>query len=65
MCNNAPMKGYITTKEAAERLGVSKRRVLALIEAGALPADLFGKFYVIKAADLKLVENRKPGRPRK
>jgi excisionase family DNA binding protein len=59
------MKGYITSKEAAERLGVSKRRVLALITAGALPAKMFGTFYVIKESDLKLVENRKPGRPSK
>jgi hypothetical protein len=40
---------------------VSKRRVIALIESGKLPAKRFGNAYVIKEADLKLVEGRKPG----
>lgn len=57
------MKGYITASEAAKRLGISKRRVLALIESKKLPGELFGNLYVIKEDDLKLVANRKPGRP--
>jgi excisionase family DNA binding protein len=55
----------LTALEAAARLGVSKRRVIALIEAGRLPAERFGNAYVIKESDLKLVEDRKPGRPPK
>lgn len=55
----------LTTKEVAERLGVSVRRVHALIEAGRLPAEKYGRDYLIDEKDLKLVENRKPGRPRK
>lgn len=62
---NGRMKGFITAKEAADRLGISKRRVLALITAKSLPAELFGKSYAIKESDLKFLENRKPGRPPK
>jgi excisionase family DNA binding protein len=56
---------FLTTKEAAERLGITPRRVQALIEAGRLPAQKFGRDYMIKEADLKLVEDRKVGRPKK
>ena len=55
----------MTTKEAAERLGVSTLRVQQLIWAGRLPAQKLGRDYVIEEADLKLVADRKPGRPRK
>ena len=55
----------LTTLEVAAKLGVSKRRVIALIEAGRLPAERFGNAYVINESDLKLVEDRKPGRPPK
>jgi excisionase family DNA binding protein len=54
----------LTTKEVAERLKVSVRRVHALIEAERLPAQKYGRDYLIDEKDLKLVENRKPGRPR-
>ena len=56
---------FITTKEAAERLGITRRRVVALVTAGRLPATKFGRDYMIKEKDLKLVENRKVGRPKK
>jgi excisionase family DNA binding protein len=55
----------LTTKQAAERLGITPRRVQALIEAGRLPASKFGRDYMIKEADLKLVQDRKVGRPKK
>ena len=55
----------LTTKEVAERLGVSVRRVHALIQAERLPAQKFGRDYLIQEKDLKLVAERKPGRPRK
>jgi len=58
------MKGYITAREASEKLGVSKRRVLALITAGQLPAESIGGLYIIKESDLRLIKDRKPGRPR-
>ena len=36
-----------------------------LIREGRLPAQKIGRTYVVDEADLKLVEDRKPGRPRK
>jgi excisionase family DNA binding protein len=54
---------FLTTKQAAERLGITPRRVQALIEAGRLPANKFGRDYMIKEADLNLVKDRKVGRP--
>jgi excisionase family DNA binding protein len=55
----------LTTPEVAERLGVSVRRVQALIKAGRLPSQQFGRDHVIKESDVRLVEDRKPGRPPK
>jgi excisionase family DNA binding protein len=54
----------LTTAQAAQKLGISPRRVLALIEAERLPAKPFGRVYMIEEKDLKLVKNRKPGRPK-
>ena len=56
---------FLTTKQAAEKLGITPRRVQALIESGRLPATKFGRDYSIREKDLKLVENRKVGRPKK
>jgi excisionase family DNA binding protein len=55
----------LTTIEAANKLGVSKPRITALIRSGRLPAKKFGNAYMINESDLKLVEDRKPGRPSK
>ena len=55
----------LTTPEAAERLNVSAERVRQLIKAGRLPAQQFGRDYLIREADLALVADRKPGRPKK
>ena len=59
------MKDYLTTQEAAEKLSVSVRRVNALINSGNLPSERIGRSHVIKESDLKLVKDRKPGRPPK
>ena len=58
-----PMSATLTTKEAAERLGVSPARVRQLVLSGDLPAEKFGRDLMIKEGDLKLVENRPMGRP--
>lgn len=59
------MSAKLTTKEAAEKLGVSPARVRQLVLAGDLPAEKFGRDLMIKEADLKLVEDRPMGRPKK
>lgn len=58
-------EGYISTSDAAERLGVSRQRVLQLIEGGRLPATMFANVYMIREADLTLVKDRPAGRPPK
>jgi excisionase family DNA binding protein len=55
---------YLTTDQAGKILGVTVRRVRALIEAGRLPASKFGKVWMINKKDLKKVAIRKPGRPK-
>lgn len=55
----------ITTKQAAEKLGLSVQRIRALITAGRLPAQKLGRDFVIQENDLKLVAVRIPGRPSK
>jgi excisionase family DNA binding protein len=55
----------LDTKTAAKELGISPRRVQALITAGKLPAQILGGTYIINRADLAKVRNRKPGRPKK
>lgn len=57
--------GLISTSEAAERLGVHITRVQVLIREGRLPAQKIGGTYVVNEDDLKLVADRKPGRPTK
>lgn len=56
----------LNTNQAAERLGVSVRRVRALISEGALKAHQLGREYAIEEsalADVKVYG--KPGRPSK
>ncbi len=55
----------LTVNDVAEKLKISRWRVYQLIKAGRLPVEKFGAQFVIKPSDLKLVENRKPGRPKK
>lgn len=53
----------LTTKQASEILGVSRRRVIALIEQGKLKARKFSNVYMIAPKDLEAVRLRKNGRP--
>jgi excisionase family DNA binding protein len=57
--------GLISTSEAAKRLGVHITRVQVLVREGRLPAQKIGNTYVIEENDLKLLERRPVGRPRK
>ncbi len=59
------MDNLISTKEAAEKLGLSLRRVQALITVGRLPAQKIGNSYVVREKDLEAVKERKAGRPKK
>jgi excisionase family DNA binding protein len=57
------MSQTLTTKAAADRLGVTPARVRQMILSGQLPAEKFGRDLVIKEDDLGLVQNRPMGRP--
>ncbi|MCA1616436.1 MAG: helix-turn-helix domain-containing protein [Acidobacteria bacterium] len=60
------MEGYITTTEAAERLGISSARVRQLVVSGDLPVTKFGPVNMVKEDDLELIrERRGVGRPPK
>jgi excisionase family DNA binding protein len=56
---------FLTTKQVADKLGVTIRRIQALVTSGRLPAQKIGRDYLIREKDLKLVEDRKVGRPKK
>lgn len=43
----------LSTSEAAALLGLSRQRVLQFISAGRLPAQMVGRQYVIRRADLE------------
>jgi excisionase family DNA binding protein len=55
----------LTTAEVAERLGVHRTRVNVLIKDGRLPAQRFGRAYLVQEKDLQLVSERRVGRPPK
>ena len=54
----------LTTKQVAEILGVSVGRVQQMVADGQLPATKIGRDNFIKETDLKLVKDRKVGRPK-
>ena len=55
----------LSTAEAASRLGVTTRRVQALIEGRRLPALKVGGRFVIRQADVEAYQPLPPHRPRK
>jgi excisionase family DNA binding protein len=70
-----PME-LLTTEEAAERMGRSRRWVQSLIKRGKLRGELKGRDYLIRAIDVDRYEHqpahrpsqngtRRPSRPRK
>jgi len=59
------LEGYLTTKEVAEKLGVSVGRVKQLVAEKRLPAIKIGNTNLVKEEDLSLVEDRLNGRPPK
>ena len=53
----------LTTKQAAKELGISPRRVRALITAGRLKARKIGRDYLIDSRHLAAFKPLPPGRP--
>ncbi len=59
-------KTFLTTKEAAEKLGLSIRAVQKMIESDRLKADLIGRDYLIPIDALDNIERKSnAGRPPK
>lgn len=52
----------LTTKEVAERLGITYSRVRQLIRGGVLQAQHLGHIYVVKESDLKAATARETKR---
>lgn len=57
------MPEYISTQDAADKLGISRSRVLKLIKDKRLPATKLGRDWLIDPDNLALVAVRKPGYP--
>lgn len=57
------IENLISVTQAAEKLGLSRKRVFEFIKDERLPARKVGSAYVIKESDLQLIENRTTGRP--
>jgi excisionase family DNA binding protein len=58
------IEGFLTTKQVAEKLGVSVGRVRQMVADGQIPATKIGRDNFIKETDLELVKDRKVGRPK-
>ena len=55
--------GMISIKDAAERVGKSKRWLLDLVASGRLPVANAGNVFLVRPEDLKEIEVLKRGRP--
>ncbi len=56
---------YLTTKQAAEKLGVTESRIRQLIAEGRLKSEKLGHINVILEKDLAKIAPRPIGRPKK
>ena len=62
----AALAGFLTTIEAAKKLGVGQSYVFKLIEQGRLKAQrLGGKMLLVDGASVARFERKPRGRPRK
>src|SRR5262245_3826803 len=59
------LNNRVTTKEAAQILGVSDGRVRQMILKGQLSAKRFGRALTLSRSDVELLRGRKVGRPKK
>lgn len=61
------MNGYLTTKQAAERLNVVPSRIRRMILDGVIKAEKIGRDNFISEEEIQRLEKteRKAGRPKK
>lgn len=55
---------FVTTGEAAARLGVTPNRIRQLIRGGQMPAQKVGRDWMILEEDLESFQNQPLGKPR-
>jgi len=55
----------LTTEQVAKKLGVTRGRVVAMLQSGRLKGTKFANVWMIDPKDLSAVKDRKPGRPTK
>jgi hypothetical protein len=55
---------YLTSKQIADRLGISERRVRQLALTRKIGSQLPDRTWVFREIDLPKFGNRKPGRPK-
>jgi len=65
MLTSHSINEYITTNEVTATLGVTRQRVLQLIQDGRLKASKFSNVYMIRTSDLSKIEVKPMGRPPK
>ena len=51
-------ENYITTKEASDVFGVTRPRVLQLLQGGRIKAEQFANVYLIRRGALKHIEEK-------
>lgn len=57
------MTDYISTAEAAKRLGITPRRILVLISEGRITARKIGRTHIVDPASVAAFKPRPEGRP--
>ncbi len=56
---------YLTAKDVAKELGISRRRVIQLAQSRKVGGQLSSGAWVFTKADLEKLKSRTPGRPAK
>lgn len=66
MPRSDPLEQVITPEEAADMLGVSRRRVRALLASGGLRGRQAGSYWLVarRSVEERLAQDPQPGRPR-
>lgn len=59
------MENWLTTKEVAEKVGLTYVRINQLIKSGILPAEKRGRDYFIREADIEIIGQQPETRGRK
>jgi excisionase family DNA binding protein len=61
---NRPIDAYVSATDAAAIVGISKSRILFLIQNGRIPASKIGPNYVVARADAENFKRMPAGRPK-